>query len=167
VREGEGGLAVFYVGMGKGVFSSSAEDLLCIQGLGSCIGLALYDPRGPRACLCHIVLPEGGTVRPDGPGNPAKYADLGVEWAVEEMRRLGAVTLQAKMAGGASLLRFPSSPLLRVGERNVEAVRKALVRFGIPLLGEDVGGEEGRSVTFRVADGRMEVRYASGRVLVL
>lgn len=160
-------MTVLYVGMGKGVVSSSPEDLLCIHGLGSCIGLALYDPRGPRACLCHIVLPEGGAGSLDGRESPAKYADRGVSWAVEEMRRLGAMTFQAKMAGGASLLRFPSSPLLRVGERNAEAVRKALARFGIPLLGADVGGEEGRSVVFYVADGRMEVRRTGGEVVVL
>ncbi len=159
-------MALLYVGMGKGVVSSSREDILCIHGLGSCVGLALYDPRVPLACLCHIVLPEANGRR-DGEINPAKYADLGVEWAVGEMRRLGARDIQAKMAGGANLLPFPSSSLLRVGERNVEAVRRALLRFGVPLLGEDVGGAEGRSITFRVADGRMEVRWTGGRVVVL
>ncbi len=47
---------------------------------------------------------------------------------------------------------------LRLGERNIEAVRAALRAAGIPLRAEDVGGTFGRSVYFEAADGRILVR---------
>ena len=45
-----------------------------------------------------------------------------------------------------------------MGERNVMACRNALKAVGIPVIGQDVGGDFGRSVFFSVADGVMRVR---------
>jgi chemotaxis protein CheD len=44
-----------------------------------------------------------------------------------------------------------------MGERNVRASREALRRAGIPILGEAVGGDYGRSVRFSVGEGRTVV----------
>jgi chemotaxis protein CheD len=44
-----------------------------------------------------------------------------------------------------------------MGDRNVVASRQALNQANIPLTGEAVGGDYGRTVRFTVADGRLEV----------
>jgi chemotaxis protein CheD len=44
-----------------------------------------------------------------------------------------------------------------MGERNLVAARQALHSHGLPLVGEAVGGDFGRTVRLRVADGRVEV----------
>lgn len=46
---------------------------------------------------------------------------------------------------------------LRLGRRNVEAVRQALGVTGIPVDGEDVYGTWGRSVYLRTRDGAVLV----------
>ena len=50
---------------------------------------------------------------------------------------------------------------INMGERNVEGVRQSLRVAGIPLVGEDVGGDYGRSVYFDVSTG--DVRVVSMR----
>jgi chemotaxis protein CheD len=79
---------------------------------------------------------------------------------VEAMRRLGARgPLTAKIVGGASMFGtlLPSGGI-NMGERNVVSTRQALERNGIPMVGEDTGGDHGRSVYFHVRDGRVLVR---------
>jgi chemotaxis protein CheD len=43
---------------------------------------------------------------------------------------------------------------LNMGERNLRAARAALEKVGIPILGEAVGADYGRSVRFTPAEGR-------------
>jgi len=79
---------------------------------------------------------------------------------MEELEALGARArrLEARLAGGASMfatLMVPGS--LNMGERNIRASREALRRAGIPILGEAVGGDFGRSVRFSVGEGRTVV----------
>jgi len=79
---------------------------------------------------------------------------------VEEMRRIGAKgNLTAKIAGGASMFAtlLPAGGV-NMGERNVTATREALRRHGIPIVGEDTGGEHGRSVYFNLRDGAVLIR---------
>ena len=51
---------------------------------------------------------------------------------------------------------------INMGQRNIDATRKALYKLGIPVVGEDVGGEYGRSVRVVAATGAMTVRSLMG-----
>jgi chemotaxis protein CheD len=80
---------------------------------------------------------------------------------VAEMSALGARAgrITGRLVGGASMFaNLLASGGMNIGDRNVEAARAALALAGVPLLGEDVGGEHGRSVYFHVHDGRLEIR---------
>jgi len=67
--------------------------------------------------------------------------------------------LVAKLAGGASMFSQLVTPgTIQMGERNVLAARSALRTAAIPIVGESIGGERGRSVRFHVKDGRVEIR---------
>jgi chemotaxis protein CheD len=80
------------------------------------------------------------------------------------MRLHGATgPLQAKLIGGARMFGSLMSAGVNVGERNVEATRAALQRLRIPIVGEEVGGEHGRSVRVDVATGFVRVRSLAGR----
>jgi chemotaxis protein CheD len=46
---------------------------------------------------------------------------------------------------------------IQMGERNVVAARHALASAGLPIVGEAVGGDFGRTVRLHVGDGRVEV----------
>ncbi len=129
-------------------------------GLGSCIGLTLYDPNLKLGAMVHIMLPESGG-RADRPG---KYADTAVPLMVRELVALGCKnrSIVAKIAGGACMFEYFGTGL-NIGERNAEKVRVLLKECHIQLCAEDVGGKVGRSVTFLPADsGRVMIRRADG-----
>ena len=118
-------------------------------GLGSCVGIAIRDPVTKIGGLAHIMLPDSTQVRQNQ--NRAKFADTGIDYLIEQMVVAGANkrNLTAKIAGGAQMFAFSgNSDMLRVGERNVEAVKKKLRAIGIRILAEDTGLNFGRTVEF-------------------
>lgn len=126
-----------------------APDAVTTLGLGSCVGVALYDKVSKVAGLVHVMLPDSTQVRQNQ--NRAKFADTGIDYLIEEMVAAGAnrKLLTAKIAGGAQMFAFSgNSDMLRVGERNVEAVKKKLNALGIRILSEDTGLNFGRTVEF-------------------
>ena len=129
-------------------------------GLGSCIGLTLYDPNIRVGAMVHIMLPESAG-RTDRPG---KYVDTAVPLLVKELVALGCKnrSIVAKIAGGASMFEYFGTNL-NIGERNAGKVRILLQEHNIQLAAEDVGGKFGRSVTFLPAnDGKVTIRRADG-----
>ncbi|MDX5474525.1 MAG: chemotaxis protein CheD [Bacillaceae bacterium] len=120
------------------------------SGLGSCVGLVLYDAKKQIAGMVHVMLPESSLARKEEI-NKSKYADTGVEFLLESLLMYGACKrhIQAKMAGGAEMFRFSSTnDTLRIGPRNVKAIKEKLQLHQIPLISEDCGGNSGRTIEF-------------------
>jgi chemotaxis protein CheD len=127
-------------------------------GLGSCVAIVLHDPIAAVGGLAHVLLPDASLSRDQQ--NRAKFPDTAVPLLVGEMRRLGSRgALQAKIVGGASMFAqlLPAGGV-NMGERNVLSTRRALQAAGIPIVGDDTGGDYGRSVYLDVATGRVLVR---------
>ncbi len=127
-----------------------APNLIQTSGLGSCVGVIIYDSLQRIAGLVHVMLPDSSLSRND-PINLAKYADTAVSELVSNMVLKGArkLSLKAKIAGGAQMFQFSSgNDSMRIGPRNVEAVKKQLSILHIALVGEDVGGNSGRTIEF-------------------
>ena len=130
-------------------------------GLGSCIGLIMFDPNLNLGAMVHIVLPESSG-RTDRPG---KYADTAVPLLVHELNALGCKnrSIIAKMIGGACMFEYFGTNL-NIGKRNSDKVRTMLNEHNIQLAAEDIGGKVGRSVTFLPAEnGKVVVRRADGK----
>ncbi|MFP3720931.1 chemotaxis protein CheD, partial [Niallia circulans] len=120
------------------------------SGLGSCVGIVLYSSLKPIAGLAHIMLPEA-SISKSGTLNKAKFADTAIVELVERLEGLGLKrsTLLAKIAGGAQMFQFTgTSDVMRIGPRNVEAVKNTLQSLRIKLVSEDVGGNSGRTIEF-------------------
>lgn len=142
-------------------------DVLRTVGLGSCVGVALIDISAKVAGLAHVMLPTAG--KPDVQ-NPAKYADTAIPLLIDKMLAKGAIInrIQAKIAGGAQMFTtLNTSDLIRVGPRNVEAVKEALKSFRIPLQAEDTGGNSGRTIDFSSSDGSLTIRTVAQGVKTL
>lgn len=139
--------------------------LLKTSGLGSCVGLSLYDPIHKVAGLAHVMLPSSEIAREQNL-NIAKYADTSIPALIEMMEKLGArkVNLQAKMAGGAQMFQMTGSDTMRIGPRNVESCKAILLQYSIPLLAEDTGGNYGRSVEIDSANGQFMIRSVQNGV---
>lgn len=151
--------------MGEVVFSGPGLSELKALGLGSCIGLCAFDPKARLACIAHIVLPQS---KPDS-NEPGKFADTAVSFVVKEMTARGASKSQLKFAitGGAQLFSISGHNHLDVGKRNTEAVKEQLSKMHLKLVGEDVGGKSGRTVSLDSVTGTVYVRQAGGAPSVL
>jgi len=132
---------------------------LISYGLGSCVGIALYDSINKIGGLAHIMLPDSTQAR--SAENPAKFANTALPLMLEEMLKMGAVKqrITAKIAGGAQMFTFANATdVMRVGERNAEAVRALLKKMDIRMLADDTGGNYGRTVELRLDTGIYRVR---------
>jgi chemotaxis protein CheD len=133
------------------------DTVITTVGLGSCVAIALYDPATRVGGLAHVLLPSESMARDKT--NRAKFPAAAVPMLLAEMKGLGCNGgIGARLVGGASMFAslLPAGGV-NIGDRNVAASRAALAAAGVPLLGEDVGGDYGRSVYFHLADGRIEV----------
>lgn len=134
------------------------QGILITVGLGSCVGIALYDDESKVGGLAHILLYSSRQFENRSNSfNPAKFADTAIPLLVEKMEKSGGKRrrFKAKIAGGSQLFNFNHSAGPSIGEKNIEAVREILQKLGIPLLGEDVGGNFGRTMRFFVDSGKV------------
>lgn len=142
---------------------TKAPGILTTLGLGSCVGIALYDAKAKVAGLAHIMLPDSKLINNNS--NVAKFADTAMDKIIRDMERMGAsrTLLKAKIAGGAQMFAFGSTnETMRIGDRNVEAVVKLLQQYGIPLIAKEVGADFGRTVELYAEDGKFLIK-AIGR----
>ncbi|PAD84381.1 chemotaxis protein CheD [Niallia circulans] len=139
------------------------------SGLGSCVGIVLYSSLKPIAGLAHIMLPEA-SISKSGTLNKAKFADTAIVELVERLEGLGIKrsTLLAKIAGGAQMFQFTgTSGVMRIGPRNVEAVKNTLQSLRIKLVSEDVGGNSGRTIEFCPATHELTIRTVNKGIHII
>lgn len=150
------------VGIGQMAVSRDPDEALVAYGLGSCIGMAVYDPLSKVAGMVHVLLPASEGREPDE-REPARYADIAVARLMAAMQQAGALRgrLEVKIAGGAAVLGRANAEKFKIGERNAEAILDQLRRLGLRPVAQDVGGTQGRTLELHVATGRSFVRLAS------
>lgn len=145
-----------------------APDMITTLGLGSCIGIALYDPVLKLGGLAHIMLPDSTKMKNNT--NIAKFADTGIDELVRRMTAEGASMrrLVAKIAGGAKMFEVSGvSEVGNIGARNAEASRQKLKDLGIPLLAEDTGLNFGRTVELYCDTGEFHIKSVGKEMKIL
>ena len=136
-----------------------SPDAITTLGLGSCVGIVLYDSVTKVAGLAHIMLPDSTQIKCNE--NVAKFADTGIDALLALMEKQGAVKnrLIAKIAGGAQMFAFSKeNSMLCVGKRNVEATKKKLETLGIKIIAEDTGDSYGRTIEFYPETGELLIK---------
>lgn len=135
--------------------------VLVTYGLGSCLGLALFDAEAGVGGLAHIMLPNSQRA-PSGTSSPGKFADLAVPELLRRMTNAGAdpARIRAKLVGGAHMFGAVYGPTKLVGPRNLEAVRLLLIGAGIQIEAEEIGGTVGRTVHLHTDTGRLVIQTA-------
>ena len=127
-----------------------APDTITTLGLGSCVGIVLYDRAAKVAGLVHIMLPDSTKIKQNQ--NKLKFADTGIDELVQKLQSMGIsrFSLKAKIAGGAKMFAFASgaSDLGSIVDKNVMAVNQKLKSLGIAIVAEDVGLNYGRTIVF-------------------
>lgn len=127
------------------------------SGLGSCIGVVIYDLRAKLGGMAHVMLPDSSLAKGEHI-KLAKYADTAIPMLIDLLKKEGGKSFKAKLAGGAQMFQFQSNDMMRIGPRNLEAVKKQLKDYGIPIAAEDCGGGSGRTIEFNPSNGTLQIR---------
>ena len=132
---------------------------LTTLGLGSCVGITLYDPITKVAGMAHCMLPDSSQIQNNS--NIAKFVDTAIIELCQQMIKLGAQRrrIVAKLAGGAQMFAFDSkNESLRIGDRNVLTSITILKQLGIRILAQDTGDTYGRTIELYTDDGRLVIK---------
>lgn len=128
-------------------------------GLGSCVGIILYDPIRKIAGMVHVMLPDSTKIINNE--NKAKFADTGIDLLITRMIAIGAErrSFISKIAGGSQMFAFSNNnEMMRIGDRNVEATKLKLQSLNIPIKAEDTGSNYGRTIEFYPETGELLIK---------
>lgn len=136
----------------------SNEPIVINTVLGSCVSVCLFSEIKKGGGVIHYALPELPESTTD---SELRYGSYAIETLIVEVcQHLGVKSreLKAKLVGGASNI-SSEIPSQQVGAENIKIARKLLAKHSIPIVGEDVGGSQGRKVLFHVQTGRLQVAF--------
>jgi chemotaxis receptor (MCP) glutamine deamidase CheD len=142
----------FTLNPGEVIFSRKPCHIRTI--LGSCVGVALYDPRLRIGGMCHYLLAAG----PEGERS-TRYGSIAIPALVEQFLNAGsrAEDLQAHVAGGSLMLHL--SEVFFVGANNIKQADRILGELGVRVLAREVGGIRGRRMFMQSDSGEVRIEF--------
>lgn len=148
------------IGVSDMKVSNDPKETLITYSLGSCIGVAVYDPTANVAGLLHYMLPESSLDKAKAEKNPYMFADTGIPQLFKAAYALGAKKQRMSVAvvGGAQIL--DQKGFFNIGKRNHMALRKLLFKNNVIIGTEDVGGNVNRTIRIEVSTGDMYLKTA-------
>jgi chemotaxis protein CheD len=146
------------VGVSDARLSGECDVSIVTYALGSCVGVAIYDPLVRVGGLLHYMLPDSRMDPAKAEQYPWMFADTAIPMFFQQAYRLGAEKsrLRVVVAGGAQVLQAEGS--LDIGRKNEGAMRRILGRAGVLLDAEDMGGGDIRTLRLEIGTGRLMVR---------
>ena len=143
------------VGMGDMLTSNDAAAQIITYSLGSCVGVAIYDPVAKVGGLLHAMLPDSIINLDRAAKRPFMFVDTGLPALFHGVYALGGLKhrLIIKLAGGAEFL--DEKKVFNIGQRNVDATKAMLQRNGVSLAASETGGRESRTVKLDLSNGNL------------
>jgi chemotaxis protein CheD len=143
------------VGVADMQVTNDPGSTLVTYALGSCIGIAIYDPVAGVGGLLHFMLPESVLDIQKAQKNPWMFADTGIPLFFKEAYKLGAEKkrMQVKIAGASQVM--DDSKYFNIGKRNYLALRKIFWTNNVLIRAEDIGGHINRTLRLEVASGKV------------
>ena len=149
--------------------SGDPDDRLVTYALGSCLGVAIYDPVVRVGGLLHLMLPDSQLDAAKARSNPCMFADTGIPLLFRTAYALGAQKQRiiVKVAGGAMSATSDSDDHFQIGKRNIVMLRKLLWKNGVLLTAEDVGGSQlSRTMSLTLSSGDVHLRVNGSTTLL-
>ena len=130
---------------------------LVTYSLGSCIGVAIWDPETLVGGMLHYMLPESSISPDKAKAKPAMFANTGIPALFRAAYQLGARKgkLIVKIAGGSQLL--DDNGTFNIGKRNYVMLRKLFWKNKVMIDAEQVGGSLSRTIRLNVGTGRFTI----------
>ncbi|MFZ5432752.1 MAG: chemotaxis protein CheD [Calditrichota bacterium] len=148
------------VGVGDMKLSDRAGDVIVTHALGSCIGIALYDPVAVVGGLLHFMLPDSSVNPQRAQENPWMFGNVAIPAFFKKLYEKGAEKkrLIVKVAGGAQFL--DDKDFFAIGKRNHTMMRKVFWQNGVLIKAEHVGGTISRTMYLELGTGRTWISTA-------
>ncbi len=155
------------VGMADLNIAKHPQNLSTI-GLGSCVGIVLFDSKTQIGGMAHIMLPNSNEVRNNS--NEAKFADTAIVKLLNLMIKAGAIknNIIAKLAGGSQMFSFfNETDIMKIGQRNIIAAKDTIEKLSIKIVAEDTGGNYGRTIELYTETGALMIKTAGKGIKLL
>jgi len=151
------------VGVSDMVISNNPEATLVTYSLGSCIGVAIYDPKVKVGGMLHFMLPDSSLDPEKAQKNPYMFADTGIPLLFKDAYKLGAQKnrMQVVVVGGAQVTK--GKDFFNIGKRNFLALRKIFWKNNVMVSFKSVGGSENRTLRLEVKDGSTWLKESGKR----
>lgn len=148
------------MGIAELVVSNNENEILVTYSLGSCIGLAIYDPEAKVGGMIHYMLPDSSLDSNRAEEKPAMFADTGVSALFDKAQALGLdkTRMRTVVAGAAQLM--DDTGFFDMGKRNYDALKKIFGENTVIINAEDVGGHLNRTLFLDIATGRSWTKIA-------
>jgi chemotaxis protein CheD len=155
------------VGVADMVASNDAGAELVTYSLGSCLGIAVYDPVKKVGGLLHIMLPDSKINAAKAVQVPFMFVDTGVPRLFQAVSNLGAERrrMTIKVAGGAQLL--DEQGVFNIGARNFTSLNALLALNGYAIHAQDVGGVSSRTVRLDLTTGSLSIKTPGSNLYFL
>ena len=146
------------VGVSDMKVSNDPDSVLVTYSLGSCIGIAVFDPVIKVGGLLHYMLPESSLDGTKAAANPFMFADTGIPRLFKSVYELGGAKSRMRviMVGGSQVL--DQNGFFNIGKRNEMAARKLFHRNNVVIDFADTGGNGNRTLRLAVKDGKCALK---------
>lgn len=150
-------MTIKVIGIGEALISNNPMDTLKTYALSTCVAVTAYCPNQQVAGMVHIALPSPlyGETEPvpiyryASTGIPQLFGRLEIQYGCHVSDMI------VQIYGGA--IASKQIDFFKIGPRNVEAVRLALMKLTAKCHYEDIGGNISRTLEMNVTDGRVNV----------
>ncbi len=148
------------VGIAEMVASNNQNVTLTTYSLGSCLGIAIYDPVVKAGGLLHIMLPDSTIDSVKAAKQPSMFVDTGVPALFRAAYQLRAEKhrMIICVAGGAQIM--DSGGFFNIGSRNYDALGKLFAEHGLKIQAEQVGGMVNRTMHLNLATGEVRLKIS-------
>jgi chemotaxis protein CheD len=134
--------------------SRKQQDVLVTHSLGSCLGLAAYDPLAQVGGLIHCLLSRASSPEVQ---NPYMYVNVGVPLMIRKMVSMGCnkESIIFKAAGCARMIRIQNQ--FDTGAQNLAMLESLFEKNCVRLAASDVGGSIPRTVSLDLETGTVTI----------
>lgn len=149
------------VGVSDMKVSEDPHSVLVTYSLGSCIGIAVFDPVVKVGGMLHYMLPESSLDSAKAAANPFMFADTGIPRLFKSVYELGGIKTRMRviMVGGSQVL--DQKGFFNIGKRNEMAARKLFHRNNVVVDFTDTGGNGNRTIRLAVKDGKCYLKSSA------
>jgi chemotaxis protein CheD len=148
------------VGVSDMKVSRDPADTVVTYSLGSCIGIAVYDPLVKAGGVLHFMLPESALSTDQRQSKPCMFADTGIPLLFKTLYAMGAEKRRMRviMVGGSQML--DEKGFFNIGKRNEMAARKLFHRNNVVIDYSDTGGQVNRTLRLDIGSGQIRLKIS-------